>query len=485
LRATIIGVVFCGELLGGLFWGPFADKYGRKKAFLMASSLIVVCGFLSGAAPSFGWLLFFRVIVGFGVGGLTVPFDLLAEFLPVADRGKFLIYIEYFWTFGSMFVAGVAWLALETVGWRGLSYITAIPVTLSSIAAFLYLPESPRWLLVKGRYAEAEEVVKSAAATSGVVLSPFSLSNHSASSPESCCFVNDQCNEIVEEATVLDLVKTKAMRQLTIPLGIIWIAFGFTYYGIVLFVGRSYTPSAPEVAEGVKAPICTFDSESIFVNASAELLGVFLASLVIDPWGRTRTQAAFYALAGVSVLLMGLELPSVGLLPYISMIARLGAMGSSCATWVATSELYPTEMRGTGHSVCSSLAKLGSFIAPYFVFSSISSSTIGLTLAFVNFIASAVAFLLPDTTGKSSVVYVLCSSIFHHTTLRCTAHGQVYMVFMQLENFCAKCTIVTISLHFFNPIFYRAQIRCCGCHHYYRSTTRSERCRVPQMPHTI
>lgn len=50
---------------------------------------------------------------------------------------------------------------------------------------------------------------------------------------------------------------------------------------------------------------------------------------------------------------------SVEVLPFISMIARMGAMGSSCATWVATSELYPTEMRATGHSVASALARIG------------------------------------------------------------------------------------------------------------------------------
>lgn len=405
-RASITGVVFCGELIGGLFWGPIADKYGRKKAFLMASSLIVSCGFLSGAAPNFEWLLFFRVVVGFGVGGLTVPFDLLAEFLPVSDRGKFLIYIEYFWTFGSLFVAGAAWLALDRVGWRGLSYITAVPVTLSSIAAFIYLPESPRWLLVKGRHAEAEEIVKKAAEIGGVTLSPFSFSNHYGPSPESCHFVNDQNDVTVKETAIFDLVSTPAMRQLSIPLGIIWVAFGFTYYGIVLFVARVYTSPSKAVPDGMSAPVCTFDYESIFVNASAELLGVFFASLVIDLWGRTRTQAAFYALAGIAVLMMGLELPSVALLPYISMIARMGAMGSSCATWVATSELYPTEMRATGHSVCSSLAKLGSFVVPYFVVSSITFSTIGLTLAFFNFMASAVAFTLPDTTGNTNSNYL-------------------------------------------------------------------------------
>ena len=112
-RASISAVVFSGELFGGLFFGPLADRFGRKRAFLCACCLIVTFGLLSGASPSYEWLLVFRGIVGFGVGGLTVPFDLLAEFLPSAVRGKFLLYIEFFWTVGSLFVAGMAWMALE------------------------------------------------------------------------------------------------------------------------------------------------------------------------------------------------------------------------------------------------------------------------------------------------------------------------------------------------------------------------------------
>lgn len=86
-------------------------------------------------------------------------------------------------------------------------------------------------------------------------------------------------------------------------------------------------------------------------------------------------------------------------------------MGASCATWVATTELYPTEMRATGHSVSSSIAKLGSFLVPYFVVSSISFSTVGVVLGCVNLIASFVAlFTLPETKGifdyLTSTIYV-------------------------------------------------------------------------------
>ena len=150
-KASITSFVFGGELIGSVVWGQVADRFGRRFSYLIACSLISIGGFLSGVAPSYSWLLFFRALVGFGVGGLVVPFDLLAELMPSSHRGKFLLYIEFFWTFGSMYVNGVAWLSLSRTSWRVLSYITAAPVTLASILSYYYLPESPRYLMLKGK----------------------------------------------------------------------------------------------------------------------------------------------------------------------------------------------------------------------------------------------------------------------------------------------------------------------------------------------
>ena len=101
--ATIASIVFVGEVAGSIFWGPFADHYGRRLSFLMESVIITVFGLLSGTAPNFGSLVFFRFVVGFGVGGLFVPFDILAEFVPTKHRGQYLVYMNAFWTFGAMF----------------------------------------------------------------------------------------------------------------------------------------------------------------------------------------------------------------------------------------------------------------------------------------------------------------------------------------------------------------------------------------------
>lgn len=157
-KASLMSVVFVGELLGGFCWGPFADIYGRRVTFLFGSLLVSVAGFTSAFASSYDALLFFRFVVGVGVGGATIPFDLLAECVPASHRGSYLMYIEYFWSLGTLFVVLVGWLVLASSGWRVLVMITAIPVALSAVLGYFFLPESPHWLLVNGKPVEAEKV---------------------------------------------------------------------------------------------------------------------------------------------------------------------------------------------------------------------------------------------------------------------------------------------------------------------------------------
>jgi MFS transporter, PHS family, inorganic phosphate transporter len=71
--ALITSVVFIGQLFGSAIFGPVADDYGRHKAFAISSIMISVGGVLSGFSPNFLWLIFFRGLVGFGVGKSKNP----------------------------------------------------------------------------------------------------------------------------------------------------------------------------------------------------------------------------------------------------------------------------------------------------------------------------------------------------------------------------------------------------------------------------
>lgn len=383
-RASITGAMFIGTLFGSLFWGLYAETKGRKIAFLLVCCNISLGGILSGFAPSYPWLLLSSAFVGFGIGGASIPFDLLAEFLPSAHRGRFLIYIEYFWTIGSLFVAGVAWMILSSWGWRALTFITAVPVTLNSFFSFIYLPESPKWLLTKGRKREAEEIVRMAAATNGQDLGSFYL-------------LDDTDSDEIVDGTYYDLVKTSDVRKITYPLWVVWTIFGFTYYGLILFVARLYNTDSDFIGDDPDlVKTCSFDYIDIFVNASAEILGVFICSFVIDSLGRVKTQSFFYLLAGAAVFCMGLDV-SINIAIFASIVGRMSIMGASCSTWVITPELYTTENRTMGHAAAVTLSKLAAFISPFAVTSTLSIYELGCLLGVLNVVASVVSLTLPET----------------------------------------------------------------------------------------
>jgi MFS family permease len=279
-----------------------------------------------------------------------------------------------------MFVAGVAWACLSTAGWRVLALITAIPVVLATIGCILLLPESPRWLIVKGRLEDAKKVLQDAAAVNGQTLDDFTLSA-----------------DIVAEkhASILDFLHPD-QRNISIPLWIIWMCFGFSYYGVILFIGRLF-----ETNTDPNELVCHFNYRPIFVSAMSEVFGVVLTGVLIDAWGRVPTQASLYGASAVGIVLMGVGLPDMPLV-VVSMCARLCMMGASSATWVITPELFKTELRASGHAISNCMARLGAFLVPFLVSShKVSVSVVSLCLAISCVIGCLCAMVLPETSNKN------------------------------------------------------------------------------------
>ena len=497
--ASLTTSVFVGQLFGSMFWGPFADKYGRRFAYLVAGSTIAVASWASGFAPNYASLVFFRTIVGVGIGGSTVPFDLVAEFLPPNVRGSNLILLELFWTAGSMMVIGAAWLLLGSNGWRALIYVTAVPMTLVLVVAFWLLPESPRWLLSKGRFGDAEKIILQAARSGGVDIAPFTFNSHSlhgsdvepisssstrsdnsespfwsnsyhceeetnkvvASSPSSPgkfgglgsahstfkstvpaesessqendthggrdgLIETDSSNKslfticksyamqpFVEVRKALRLILSSAEdRKSTGFLAIIWISFGFTYYGLILLVTRLYKESDGNdnnnSSNSSSNATCSFDFADIFVNSSGEIPGVIITYLLVDRIGRRPSQTSSYLLGACCLVIIGcISTSSKAAILSIALIARACAMSASCLTWVVTPELYKTEARASAHSFLNCLARIGAGAAPFFVVSSLDTLAIAITLGIINGIAAFSAFNLRETVGGAmdSTVY--------------------------------------------------------------------------------
>lgn len=89
--AFITSILFAGALIGTSILGPLADAWGRRPVFLLAATMIAMFGVGTSLVNNYEQLLIVMFIIGFGVGGLTVPFDTLAEFLPSEGRGYVLL----------------------------------------------------------------------------------------------------------------------------------------------------------------------------------------------------------------------------------------------------------------------------------------------------------------------------------------------------------------------------------------------------------
>jgi len=390
--ASITASVFVGELLGAVILGRLGDVFGRRKTFLAAAAIICVAGAATALVPSYETLVFVRFVVGFGVGGLTVPFDIFAEFLPNQMRGRYLMLINYYWTAGSITVTILAFLTLgQGYSWRLFVFLCSIPCLASFILCYLYVPESPRWLLAEGRANEALAIMRNVADMNGKSSEEIF--------PEGCCLLEEE----KESSDICELFKPK-WKRVTILLWILWFSFGFCYYGTILAITRVFVSEESPIDDATSTnneP--TFDYGSIFISCLAEVGGVLFSTLTVESWGRIPSQVTGYTGGGISVFLMCLfafnGVPNQ-VMTLIAFMARLFEISANSVTWISTAEIYTTEIRTTGHAGASAMARLGAFLCP-FVVEDYDLRTVGFVMIVFHLVAVISGTMLPETKDKA------------------------------------------------------------------------------------
>jgi hypothetical protein len=168
-----------------------------------------------------------------------------------------------------------------------------------------------------------------------------------------------------------------------------------------LFVIKVFEKHSPADDHFEGTEECDFDYGALFVSAASELLGLCIATIVIDKWGRIPTQMVAFLLAAAGSYLLSTDVSEVPLLLF-SMLARMSVIGANSSVATGTPELFATKYRATGHAVVNCAARLGSFASPYLVEArALSNTTIGVTVAAVNLVGMCAAFCLPETKGTA------------------------------------------------------------------------------------
>ena len=173
-------VVSFGQAMGAAFWGALADVHGRRPIFLLSLGLTSLSGAASCAATGFVSYCALRLLTGFAIGGnLPLAVSVTSELLPPSHRERGIVALQLFNEVGSLASTRLA-AALLPVNWRLYLLLLALPSTVVFVAALLFLPESPIWLLQRGSPAEAAQVLERIeAGGSGVLrVCPFGRMRH-------------------------------------------------------------------------------------------------------------------------------------------------------------------------------------------------------------------------------------------------------------------------------------------------------------------
>ena len=343
-QAGAVGSIgIAGMVLGVVLVGALADRFGRRFMFGLAVIIYTAATGLSALSWNLLSLLFFRFVTGIGLGGGHPPMlTLVTELSPSRHRGQMVMLLEVFWTFGSVIAALVAYLVIPSLGWRMAFLFGAAPL-LYSVAIYRLLPESPRFLLDKGRLQQAEETVRRIEAQSGVQIGEVLL--HSA--------LNGSGNATPSRARLSELFSGDYLKR-TVCLWILWFISSYAYNGIFVWL--------PSLV--VSAGFSLVDSfQFMLVITLAQLPGTVVGALLVDRIGRKRTLVPFLLLCGMSCYLFGLSTSAESILLWGSLISFF-MLGSRGLTAAYTAELYPTRLRSTGVGWAGAFGRLVGIVAP-------------------------------------------------------------------------------------------------------------------------
>lgn len=384
-QALITSIVFIGMFIGSYACGVLSDQLGRRKVFLASALWVSAFGVFTALSVNYAMLLIGQLLVGIGVGGVPVAFSLFTEFLPAAARGQQLVAIQCFWTLGVLLVAALAWIIMPTLGWRWLLFVTAIPNALLITQACL-VPESPRYLGLKGDSEGAMVELKKCAEYNGTSLPPGKLRVAARSGNE-------------EDITVLDLFKHD-QALLTMVIWALWFLVTLLYYGVILLTSEIFASDDDPVSGCRK--LKSDDYKDVFITSTAEILSLIAAVTMVDMLGRKMSLVCAYSGMAAAFGLLILVSDSRTGQATMLFIARGCANWAFTVVYIGTAEMYPTVYRTTGLGSASAMARIGGFAAPYIAQVMYDAAPVIAisSMAGLSLVAAYVTTLLPDITGN-------------------------------------------------------------------------------------
>ncbi|GHE76312.1 MFS transporter [Amycolatopsis deserti] len=369
--AALIGIFFGGPLGGWL-----ADKLGRKPLFTIDLGLFIVGSVLQFFVDSAWHLFFVRLLMGVAIGAeYSVGWPLLAEFAPARLRGRLMSLSEVFWYLGFMLASAVAYVlvAVADVDWRIVLGTSTVPAVVLFVIRF-GLPESPRWLMNKGRTAEARRVAHAYLEEPEDALDPGGVG--------------------VRKGTFGMLFSRDYWRATTFT-SVFWFCAVTPYFAIATFAASVLADYG--LGDGLVG--------ALGINGLA-LAGVVISLLLIDRIGRRKLTIPQQWVSAAVLVVIGLwpGAPSSVVLICFLVFAFANAM-CTALTGVYPGEIFPTEIRGLGTGFATAISRIGAGIGTFLLPWSMHALGGGTTMLIAAAVCVAGALvsqvLAPETMGRT------------------------------------------------------------------------------------
>ena len=400
LTDSQLGAVTTAVLLGAVFGcaisGKITDLLGRKKIIIITSAIFMCGAVLSGSAPDVKFLIMSRLFLGIGIGVASFAVPLyIAEISPARNRGALVTINQLMITIGIL-ISYITdyWIAndADPFSWRLMFHLGFFPGLMLFIGMF-FLPETPRWLIKRGRHEEGEKVLKKV---------------------EDPDLIEASLSKLKEEIAADELDSTSVKKVFTpwlkypLIIGVgIMILTEITGIDTIVY----YTPKIFKIAGYIS------NEQSILpaiIVGSANVIFTVASIFLLDRVGRRHLY--FTGLTGLVITLFSLGLcfhfqnelgEFFSLLTIVTMFLFIASFALSFGplAWLIISEIFPLKFRGLGMSIGAFTLWSATAIVNYSFLKIVDAITLAGTFwAFtVMGIISGIwgFFLIPETKGKS------------------------------------------------------------------------------------
>ena len=356
-----MSIAIAGCLVGATTAGKLADMIGRKWLLMISSVIFLISAYGTGEVSDYNFFLFYRLIggVAIGVASMVSPMY-IAEISPAHIRGKLVSINQLTIVIGILAAQIVNYLIAEPLdanttqpalaswncqwGWRWMFWAEAFPAALFFIMSF-FIPESPRWLILKGRADKALEV-----------LSKIGGNSYAHKEIEA-----QQKSDGNKKQGNLATLFSKPYRRVLI-LGLIVAVFQQWCGTNVIF---NY---AQEIFEGAGYDV----SETLFnivLTGITNLVFTFVAIFTVERLGRRTLMLIGAGGLAITYLLLGagyfFGFTGIGMVILVVIAIACYAMTLGPVTWVLLSEIFPDRVRAVAMATCTFALWAACFLLTY------------------------------------------------------------------------------------------------------------------------